>query len=47
MSFDIAEIITDQLNGEPLHDAIACGIMFICFYEFISIFFGAIASLFK
>lgn len=44
---NISDIITNMLNGEPLHDAITCGIVFTCFYEFYNIFFSALMSPFK
>lgn len=47
MSFDLYQLITNMLNGEPLHDAITCGIIFVCFYEFYKITFETIMSIFK
>lgn len=44
---NISEIITNMLNGEPLHDAITCGIVFTCFYEFYKVFFSTIFSFFN
>lgn len=44
---NIEEIVSNMLNGEPLHDAIVIGIIFICFYTFYSAIFGGLFSIFK
>lgn len=45
MSID--SIITTMLNGEPIHDGITIGIIFICFYTFYEVIFGSLFSIFK
>lgn len=40
-------ILSNFLNGEPLHDAIVIGILFAIFMTFYQILFSAIFSLFK
>lgn len=44
---NIEEIVADMLNGEPLHDAIVIGIIFVCFYSFYNAIFSGIFSIFK
>lgn len=44
---NIEEIISDSLNGEPLHDAVMIGISFIFAYEFYKVLFSAVFSIFK
>lgn len=44
---NIEQIASNMLNGEPLHDAIVCGIVFTCFYEFYNIMFSSIFTIFK
>lgn len=44
---NIETIISDLLNGEPVHDAIMIGIAFIFAYEFYRVFFSAVFSIFK
>lgn len=44
---NIETIISDLLNGEPLHDSIMVGIAFIFAYEFYRVFFSAVFSIFK
>ncbi len=40
-------ILSDFLNGDPLHDAIVIGILFTIFFEFYKVIFSACFSLFK
>ena len=40
-------ILTNFLNGEPLHDAIVIGILFAVFMVFYNTIFTAIFSFFK
>lgn len=44
---NIEEIASNMLNGEPIHDGIIIGIIFICFIEFYYTIFGAMFSIFK
>ena len=44
---NIEEIISDLMNGEPLHDAIMLGIAIVFAYEFYRVFFSAVFSIFK
>lgn len=44
---NIEQIISNMLNGEPLHDSIMVGIGFIFAYEFYKVFFSAVFSIFK
>ena len=44
---NIENIISDMLNGEPIHDTIMIGIAFIFAYEFYKVFFSAVFSVFK
>lgn len=44
---NIEEIVTNMLNGEPLHDAIVIGIIFTCFYLFYSAIFSGLFSIFS
>lgn len=44
---NIEEIVSNMLNGEPIHDGIVIGIVFICFYAFYNAIFGGMFSLFK
>lgn len=44
---NIDDIITNMLNGEPLHDGIVIAIIFICFYTFYSEIFKGVFSIFK
>lgn len=45
MSID--EILSSMLNGEPLHDAIVIGIMFVCFKTFYDAIFNGMFSIFR
>lgn len=44
---NIESIISNLLNGEPIHDAIMIGISFIFAYEFYKVLFSAVFSIFK
>lgn len=44
---NIEEIVTTMLIGEPIHDGIVIGIIFICFYSFYNAIFGGLFSLFN
>ncbi len=44
---NIEEIATSMLNGEPIHDGIVIGIIFVCFYVFYNAIFSGLFSIFK
>ena len=44
---NIDTILTDFLNGEPLHDAFVIGILFTIFIIFYNTLFTAMFSIFK
>ena len=44
---NIETIISNLLNGEPIHDAIMIGIAFIFAYEFYKVLFSSVFSIFK
>lgn len=44
---NIEEIASTMLNGEPIHDGIVIGVIFICFYAFYNAIFGGLFSIFK
>lgn len=44
---NIEQIATNMLNGEPIHDGIVIGTIFMCFIIFYENIFGAIFSIFK
>lgn len=44
---NIEQVVSTMLNGEPLHDGLVIGIIFICFMEFYYAIFGAMFSIFK
>lgn len=44
---NIDQIVNNMLTGEPIHDGIVIGIIFICFYLFYEKIFGAVFSIFK
>lgn len=43
----IEEIIPNMLNGDPVHDGIVIGIMFVCFYAFYTAIFSGLFSFFR
>jgi hypothetical protein len=45
MSIDT--IISTMLNGEPIHDAIVIGTIFVCFIEFYRAIFSGLFGIFK
>lgn len=44
---NLEEIVSTMLNGEPLHDSIIIGVIFVVFMEFYYTLFGAVFTLFK
>lgn len=44
---EIETILGNMLNGEPIHDGIVIGIIFICFATFYREIFSGIFSIFK
>ena len=44
---NIEEVALNMLNGEPIHDGIVIGIIFICFYSFYNAIFTGLFSIFK
>lgn len=44
---NIEEIVTDMLNGDPVHDGLVIGIIFVCFYAFYNAIFSGLFSIFN
>lgn len=44
---NIEEIASTMLSGEPVHDGIVVGIIFICFYSFYNAIFSGVFSIFS
>lgn len=44
---NIEQIASSMLNGEPIHDAIVIGIIFVCFFSFYNAIFSGLFSIFK
>lgn len=44
---NIVDILTDNLTGEPLKDAMIIGILFTVFWTFYNVIFEAVFSIFK
>uniref|UniRef100_A0AAU8B076 Uncharacterized protein n=1 Tax=Dulem virus 71 TaxID=3145782 RepID=A0AAU8B076_9VIRU len=44
---NIDEILSNFLNGEPLHDAMIIGILFAVFFEFYKVLFSSVFCMFK
>lgn len=44
---NIEEVIGSMLNGEPLHDGIIIGIIFLCFFTFYNAIFNGIFTIFN
>jgi len=44
---NIEEVVSNMLTGEPVHDGVVIGIIFICFYTFYSAIFGGLFSIFS
>lgn len=44
---NIEEIVSNMLNGEPVHDGLVIGIIFVCFYAFYNAIFSGLFSIFS
>lgn len=44
---NIEEIVINMLTGDPVHDGIVIGIIFICFYAFYNAIFSGLFSIFS
>lgn len=44
---NIEEIVADMLNGDPVHDGLVIGIIFVCFYAFYNAIFSGLFSIFN
>ena len=44
---NIDTIISTMLNGEPIHDGIVIGTIFICFITFYNVIFSSLFTLFS
>lgn len=44
---NIEEIVANMLNGEPIHDGLVIGIIFVCFYAFYNAIFSGLFSIFS
>lgn len=44
---NIEEVVSNMLNGEPIHDGLVIGIIFVCFYAFYSAIFSGLFSIFS
>lgn len=44
---NIEEIVSNMLTGDPVHDGIVIGIIFICFYAFYNAIFSGLFSIFS
>lgn len=44
---NIEEVVSTMLSGEPVHDGIVIGIIFICFYLFYNAIFAGLFSIFS
>lgn len=44
---NIEEIVSNMLTGEPVHDGLVIGIIFICFYAFYNAIFSGLFSIFN
>ena len=44
---NIEDVVSNMLNGEPLHDSLVIGIVFICFYTFYQAIFSGMFSIFS
>lgn len=44
---ELDTIINTMLNGEPIHDGIVIGTIFICFYTFYQCIFSGLFSIFS
>lgn len=44
---NIEEIVSNMLTGEPVHDGLVIGIIFVCFYAFYNAIFTGLFSIFS
>lgn len=44
---NIEEIVSNMLTGEPVHDGLVIGIIFVCFYAFYNAIFAGLFSIFS
>ena len=44
---NIVDILSNELTGEPIKDAIIMGILFTVFWSFYNVVFEAVFSIFK
>ena len=44
---NIVDILSNELTGEPIKDAIIMGILFTVFWSFYNVIFEAVFSIFK
>ena len=44
---NIEEIVSNMLTGDPVHDGIVIGIIFVCFYAFYNAVFSGLFSIFS
>ena len=44
---NIVDILSSELTGEPIKDAIIMGILFTVFWSFYNVIFEAVFSIFK
>lgn len=44
---NIDTIVSTMLNGEPIHDGLVIGTVFICFITFYECIFGGMFSIFR
>lgn len=44
---NIEEVVSNMLSGEPIHDGIVIGIIFVCFYAFYNAVFTGLFSIFS
>lgn len=47
MNLDLSTMVTNMLNGEPLHDGIVVATILVVFYVFYSVMFASLFSIFK
>lgn len=44
---NIEEVVSNMLNGDPIHDGLVIGICLLCFYAFYTAIFTGVFSIFK
>ena len=44
---NIEEIVSNMLTGDPVHDGLVIGIIFVCFYAFYNAIFSGLFSIFS